>query len=237
MAYCKTKGLPPGKAAGLLWPGPSRRLRPLRQLPGEFVTEDITRQAQIVLSLHPADPPEAGVSRGGKLAHQGPSRRRDRRVLSPGAGQPVHLRPAEGGSRRIRSASTWRPWRGRGTSAPRRSTAPSRFTERPGEALFQGATVTLTHRKTEPLPAKGKAPKPAKSAPGGRGLAGPPEKGPGAGGQGGGAALYLVFSNATLADMARRRPRTLEEFLEVSGVGRSRQGEVRPGLPPGPGGL
>ena len=31
--------------------------------------------------------------------------------------------------------------------------------------------------------------------------------------------LYLVFSNATLADMARRRPRTLEEFLEVSGVG------------------
>ena len=31
--------------------------------------------------------------------------------------------------------------------------------------------------------------------------------------------LYLVFSNATLADMARRRPRTLEEFLEVSWVG------------------
>ena len=31
--------------------------------------------------------------------------------------------------------------------------------------------------------------------------------------------LYLIFSNATLADMARRRPRTLEELLEVSGVG------------------
>ena len=28
------QGLPPGQAAGLLWPGPSRRLRPLRQLPG-----------------------------------------------------------------------------------------------------------------------------------------------------------------------------------------------------------
>lgn len=30
---------------------------------------------------------------------------------------------------------------------------------------------------------------------------------------------YIVFSNATLADMAERMPRTIEEFLEVSGVG------------------
>ena len=31
--------------------------------------------------------------------------------------------------------------------------------------------------------------------------------------------LYVIFSNATLADMARRRPQTMEEFLSVSGVG------------------
>ena len=30
---------------------------------------------------------------------------------------------------------------------------------------------------------------------------------------------YVVFSNAALADMAARRPRSLAEFLEVSGVG------------------
>lgn len=30
---------------------------------------------------------------------------------------------------------------------------------------------------------------------------------------------YLVFSNATLTDMAAKAPRTMEEFLEVSGVG------------------
>ena len=29
-----------------------------------------------------------------------------------------------------------------------------------------------------------------------------------------------MFSNAALADMAAKAPRTLEEFLEVSGVGR-----------------
>ena len=30
---------------------------------------------------------------------------------------------------------------------------------------------------------------------------------------------YIIFSNAVLADMAGRSPRTMEEFLEVSGVG------------------
>ena len=30
---------------------------------------------------------------------------------------------------------------------------------------------------------------------------------------------YIVFSNASLADMAARQPQTLEEFLQVSGVG------------------
>ena len=31
--------------------------------------------------------------------------------------------------------------------------------------------------------------------------------------------LKEVFSNATLADMAAKAPRTMEDFLEVSGVG------------------
>ena len=35
-----------------------------------------------------------------------------------------------------------------------------------------------------------------------------------------GVPAYIVFSNAALADMARRAPRTMEAFLEVSGVGR-----------------
>ena len=30
---------------------------------------------------------------------------------------------------------------------------------------------------------------------------------------------YLVFTNAALTDMAAKRPHTMEEFLEVSGVG------------------
>ena len=34
-----------------------------------------------------------------------------------------------------------------------------------------------------------------------------------------GVPAYIVFSNAALADMAARKPRTMEEFLQVSGVG------------------
>lgn len=30
--------------------------------------------------------------------------------------------------------------------------------------------------------------------------------------------VYIIFSNATLADMALKRPKTMKEFLEVSGV-------------------
>ena len=35
-----------------------------------------------------------------------------------------------------------------------------------------------------------------------------------------GVPAFVVFSNATLEDMARKHPRTLEEFYTVSGVGR-----------------
>ena len=34
-----------------------------------------------------------------------------------------------------------------------------------------------------------------------------------------GVPAYIIFSNATLEDMARKKPRTMEEFLGVSGVG------------------
>lgn len=50
--------------------------------------------------------------------------------------------------------------------------------------------------------------------------------------------LYVIFSNATLADMARCRPQTMEEFLSVSGCGRGQGPEVWRGLSGGfgPGG-
>ena len=55
---------------------------------------------------------------------------------------------------------------------------------------------------------------------GGGGAAGCPETGPGPGGPGRRKTpLYLIFSNATLADMARRRPRTWRSCWRSPGVG------------------
>jgi ATP-dependent DNA helicase RecQ len=37
-----------------------------------------------------------------------------------------------------------------------------------------------------------------------------------------GVPAFIIFSNATLVDMADRRPRTTAEFLTVSGVGQTK---------------
>ena len=94
-----------------------------------------------------------------------------------------------------------------------------RMTPAAGEVLFRGAQVTMTEVAAI-QPARRPAQK--KQAP-----AGPAEptlmealKATRAHlAKMEGVPLYVVFSNAALADMARRLPRTREEFLSVSGVG------------------
>ena len=44
--------------------------------------------------------------------------------------------------------------------------------------------------------------------------------------------IYIIFSNAALADMAAKAPRTMEEFLAVSGVGQIKAQRPRPGAGP-----
>ncbi|MGN1345627.1 MAG: DNA helicase RecQ [Eubacteriales bacterium] len=101
------------------------------------------------------------------------------------------------------------------------------LTERSGEVLFRGKTVTMP-MKQNPKPVAEERPEKTGKKP----LSVPPtnsdvpealmmalktvrlrlaeeENVP----------RYMVFSNAALEDMARKRPRTMEEFLNVSGVG------------------
>jgi ATP-dependent DNA helicase RecQ len=44
-----------------------------------------------------------------------------------------------------------------------------------------------------------------------------------------GVPAYIIFSNASLSDMAAKTPRTMDEFMDVSGVGAvkaSRYGKI-----------
>ena len=97
VAYCKTKACLRGKLLDYFGQAHPAACGHCGNCRGEFVTEDITRQAQIVLSCIQRIHRKLGYHVGGELAHQGPSRQPGPAGALPGAGQPVHLWPAEGG--------------------------------------------------------------------------------------------------------------------------------------------
>ncbi|MCI8810601.1 MAG: DNA helicase RecQ [Oscillibacter sp.] len=93
-----------------------------------------------------------------------------------------------------------------------------RLTERAGAVLFHGERVTMQtklERKTPETPQKAAAaPEPEydgllQALKATRSRLAQEEAVP----------AYIVFSNATLSDMAAKEPRSMKEFLEVSGVG------------------
>ena len=97
-------------------------------------------------------------------------------------------------------------------------------TETANAVLFSGETVQLSVRRQDAETAKQPAARRASSR---RGAAAAPDEGLYDAlrdlrlrlAQKANAPAYVIFSNAALADMAARKPRTREEFLSVSGVG------------------
>lgn len=97
-----------------------------------------------------------------------------------------------------------------------------RLTGQAREVLFDGVRVELPVRLTAPAPRKEKEKPAFRPAPEATGLFGAlkalrtrlaqKERVP----------AYIIFTNATLEDMAAKCPRTLEEMGEVSGVGQKK---------------
>ena len=162
VAYCKTKACLRGKLLDYFGQAHPAACGHCGNCRGEFVTEDITRQAQIVLSCIQRIHRKLGYHVGVSLLTKVLRGSRDRRVLSLGLDSLSTYGLLKG-----ESADQIRQYletlEGAGYLRTETEHSTLRFTERTGEVLFQGATVTMTHRKTEPLPAKGKAPKPAKA--------------------------------------------------------------------------
>ena len=100
-----------------------------------------------------------------------------------------------------------------------------RLAARAGDVLFRGKQVFFREQvsRTEPLPAKGgSAGRTARTASGQEdgGLLEALKALRSRLAQEAGVPAYMIFSNAALADMAALRPMNLEEFLQVSGVGK-----------------
>ena len=185
-----------------------------------LVLTDITREAQMVLSCVKRVRDALGYHVGASLVAA---------VLRGSKSERVQ-------TLRLDSLSTYGLMKGRSRDAvrgyiehlelegylvtePEHSTL--RLTELAGEVLFQGRQVAMPLPETEP-----KKPRPSRKR---NAAYAPPEA------EGDllsalkalrmdlaraeGVPAYIVFSNAVLTDMAAKKPRTMEEFLEVSGVG------------------
>ena len=209
---------PPGRAAGLLRPGArSERCGNCGNCLGDFRWEDITREAQMILSRMPRVREKLGFSVGKTLILRTLRGSRDQRVLRLGLD-----RVSTYGLFAKVPAAQIRTWmdhlelegylRVDGTHDTLEVTGKARG------VLFQGEKVLLpvrADRQTE----RGRRRKTAAIPPVEGGLYDALRSERMRIALAEGVPAYVVFSNAALADMAARRPRSMAEFLEVSGVG------------------
>ena len=185
----------------------------------QFVQVDITRQAQMILSCVKRVQGKLGYYVGADLLSKVLRGSRSQRVLTLGLDGLTTY-----GLLRDTSEALTRRYLEALEEAGYLVTEPVHKTLRPttqaGEVLFRGSKVVLTQRaapavfrpREEGLERSGQQPEDQElmaALKATRLQLARQEEVP----------LYVIFSNATLADMARRRPQTMEEFLSVSGVG------------------
>ncbi len=184
---------------------------------GDFRWEDITREAQMILSCVLRVREKLGFSVGKTLIVRTLRGSRDARVLQLGLD-----RVSTYGLLAKVPAAQIRTWmdhlelegclRVDGTHDTLEVTGKARG------ILFQGETVSLPVR-ADRQPERSRRRKAAAIPPAEDGLYDALRSERMRIAQAEGVPAYVVFSNAALADMAARRPRSLAEFLEVSGVG------------------
>lgn len=184
-----------------------------------FVQVDITRQAQMILSCIKRAQAKLGYYVGAVLIIRTLLGSKDKRVLELGLDTLSTYGIMKGTDKKtMRDYLDAMEQAGVVTTEPRHKTL--RFTPASGAVLFHGKPVSMTQAAETAAPRKRSASAPGAPLSDGaervltalkqtrRDLA-----------EREGVPLYVIFSNATLADMARRRPTDLEGFLEVSGVG------------------
>ena len=184
---------------------------------GDFRWEDITREAQMILSCVLRVREKLGFSVGKTLIVRTLRGSRDARVLQLG----LDRVSTYGLLAKVPAAQiqTWMDHlelegylRVDGTHDSLEVTGKARG------ILFQGETVSLPVR-ADRQPERNRRRKAATIPPAEDGLYDALRSERMRIAQAEGVPAYVVFSNAALADMAARRPQSLSEFLEVSGVG------------------
>lgn len=217
--YCKTNACLRGQILDYFGQPHPERCGSCGNCRGVFSQADITVQAQMILSCIKRVRDRLGYYVGASLIIQVLRGSQDRRVRDLGLDQlSTYGLMREDSRERVRA---WLDCLEAGGSV---YTEPEHSTLRPGSragaVLFHGEKVFMLsriERRAEPLPERKKAPVPA--VPPDESLISALKAERTRLARQEGVPPYIIFSNAVLADMAARAPRTEEEFLEVSGVG------------------
>ena len=215
--YCRSTRCLRGELLDYFGQAHAERCRNCGNCLGDFRWEDITREAQMILSCVLRVREKLGFSVGKTLIVRTLRGSRDARVLQLGLD-----RVSTYGLLAKVPAAQIRTWmdhlelegylRVDGTHDTLEVTGKARG------ILFQGETVSLPIR-ADRQPERSRRRKAAAIPPAEDGLYDALRSERMRIAQAEGVPAYVVFSNAALADMAARRPRSLAEFLEVSGVG------------------
>lgn len=186
---------------------------------GDFVERDITVEAQKILSAVSRVEKRYAYGLGAAVIIKLLRGSRDRRVLQLGLDQ----LPTHGALRGLDRDRIQRYMDHLMEEGYLRSDGEEypvlRLTAQAGDVLFRGKRVSLRERAPEAKPAGGTAPR-AASQEADSSLLAALKALRFRLAQEAGVPAYVVFSNAALADMAALRPLDMEEFLQVSGVGR-----------------
>ena len=216
--YCKTTGCLRGYLLDYFGQEHGARCRNCGNCQGEYVTEDITVPAQMILSCVVRVRERLGYSVGKTLIVQVLRGSREQRVLDLKLdGLSTYGLMHRLSAARVRELMDSLELEGYLRVNPAHSTLEP--TGRAGEALFHGEKVLMPMRADRVPPPEERA-RPAAGPVGQSGLLAVLRDVRARLAQKENVPAYIVFSNAALADMAAKAPRTLEEFLEVSGVGR-----------------
>ena len=182
----------------------------------EFETVDITREAQMILSCVKRIHDKLGYHVGSELVAKVLQGSKEKKLLQLGLeGLSTYGLLKTTGRTEIRAMADHLEGLGYLITEPEHQTLQP--TQKASQVLYHGQTVQMLRRKEEEIPARSGAVthlagdeaelyevlrelrgKLAREA---------------------NIPAYVVFSNATLQDMARKKPRTVREFKQVSGVG------------------
>ena len=181
---------------------------------GDFEARDITREAQMILSCVKRIHDKIGYYVGITLVTRVLQGSRDKRVLELGLQElSTYGLLKSTGSTQIRTMVDHLEMKGYLQTDQEHQTL--QLTASAGQVLYHGKTVEILVRKEpeEKLPADGKL----------SGMEGDLfdalKELRGKLAREAGIPAYVIFSNATLTDMAKKKPGTMSEFRRISGVG------------------